>query len=104
MVIDAHANGPTIYSQEVYTLRQAVPGTYTVEATLYLLSPDQDCSTPLGTRPTAVITTNAVGNGQADATFTPEQIGPLHGTTLGIRWTVTGPATYVTDCTVVTLD
>ncbi len=102
MVVDAHANGPTIYSNELYTLTHALPGTYEVEATLYPGS--QDCSTPLGTRQTAEITTNAVGNGQANATFTPEQVGPLRGSTLSIIWTVTGPATYVTDCTVVPLD
>jgi hypothetical protein len=54
--------------------------------------------------PTAEITTNAVGNGRADVKFTPEMVGELRGSTLSISWTVTGPATYVTRCTVVTLD
>jgi hypothetical protein len=102
MVVDAHANGPTIYSHELYTLSHALPGTYEVEANLYPAS--LDCSGTPFTRQIAEITTDAVGNGQADATFTPEQVGPLRGSTLGITWTVTGPATYVTDCTVVTLD
>jgi hypothetical protein len=102
MVVDAHANGPTIYSQEVYSLIHALPGTYEVEANLYPGS--LGCGGTPFTQQTAEITTNAVGNGQADATFTPEVVGPLRGSTLSIRWAVTGPATYVTGCTVVTLD
>jgi hypothetical protein len=102
MVVDVHANGPNVYTHEIYSLSQAVPGTYQVFANLYPAS--LDCS---GTRlmlPTAKITTNAVGNGLADVFFTPEMVGALRGSTLSISWTVTGPATYVTSCTIVTLD
>ena len=36
--------------------------------------------------------------------FTPGDAAGIRGLTLSINWTVTGQATYVTDCTVVTLD
>ena len=102
MVVNIHANGPNVYAHEIYTLRHAVPGDYQVVLNIY---PGRlDCSgTPI-MLPTAEITTNAVGNGRADVKFTPEMVGELRGSTLSISWTVTGPATYVTRCTVVTLD
>jgi hypothetical protein len=102
MVVDVHANGPNVYTHEIYSLSQAVPGTYQVFANLYPAS--LDCKgTPL-TAQTARITTNADGNGLADVFFTPEVVSPLRGLTLSISWTVSGPAKYVTPCTVVTLD
>jgi hypothetical protein len=102
MVVDIHADGPNVYAHEIYTLSDVVPGTYQVFVNL---DPGSlDCSgTPI-MLPTAEITTNVVGNGKADVKFTPEMIGELRGSTLSISWTVTGPATYVTRCTVVTLD
>jgi hypothetical protein len=102
MVVDIHANGPTVYAHEIYTLSHAVPGTYQVEVSLYLGS--LTCSVPPVPMTTAEIATNAVGNGEADVIFTPDEVGPLRGSTLSIIWTVTGPATYATDCEVVTLD
>jgi hypothetical protein len=102
MVVNVHANGPNVYAHEIYTLSHAVPGTYQVVLNIYPGS--LDCSgTPI-MLPTAEITTNAIGNGRADVKFTPEMVGELRGSTLSISWTVTGPATYVTRCTVVTLD
>jgi hypothetical protein len=102
MIVNVHANGPNVYAHEIYTLSHAVPGTYQVVLNIY--PGTLDCSgTPI-MLPTAEITTNAVGNGRADAKFTPEMVGELRGSTLSISWTVTGPATYVTRCTVVTLD
>jgi hypothetical protein len=102
MVVNVHANGPNVYAHEIYTLSHAVPGTYQVVLNIYPGS--LDCSGTPTTLPTAEITTNAVGNGRADVKFTPEMVGELRGSTLSISWTVTGPATYVTRCTVVTLD
>ena len=102
MVVDVHANGPNVYTHEIYSLSQAVPGTYQVYANLYPAS--LDCSGTRLMQRTAEITTNAVGSGLADVFFTPEMVGALRGRTLSISWTVTGPATYVTRCTVVTLD
>jgi hypothetical protein len=36
--------------------------------------------------------------------FTPEDVTGFRGMTFSLSWTVTGPATYVTGCTVVVLD
>jgi hypothetical protein len=101
-VVNIHTNGPTIYAHEIYTLRGVVPGTYQVVLNLFPTS--LDCTGAAIPVPTATITTNAVGNGQGDATFTPEDARELRGQTFGINWTVTGPATYVSGCTVVVLD
>lgn len=102
-VVNVHTNGTTVYAHEIYTLQHAVPGTYQVFLNLFLTS--LDCSgLPTLALPTAMITTNGVGNGSADAKFTPEDAAPLRGLTFGISWTVSGPASYVTPCTVVILD
>ena len=102
MVVNAHPNGPNVYAHEVYTLRQAVPGTYQVSLNVFTSS--LDCTGTSGVIPTATLTTNGSGNGRADVKFTPADVGALRGMTISISWTVAGPATYVTDCTVVTLD
>jgi hypothetical protein len=102
MIVNVHANGPNVYAHEIYTLSHAVPGTYQVVLNVYPGS--LDCSGSPIVLPTAEITTNAVGNGRADAKFTPEMVGELRGSTVSISWTVIGPATYVTRCAVVTLD
>jgi hypothetical protein len=102
MVVNVHPNGPTVYAHEIYVLRDAVPGAYQVE--LHLFPASLNCSGGSAVIPTATIETNANGNGRADVKFTPEDAAGIRGLTLSINWTVTGPATYVTDCTVVTLD
>jgi hypothetical protein len=102
MVVNIHPNGPNVYAHEIYTLRQAVPGTYQVSLNLFTTS--LNCTGSSAVIPTATITTNASGNGWADVNFTPEDVGGLRGMTVSISWTVAGPATYVTACTVVTLD
>ena len=102
MVVNIHPNGPNVYAHEIYTLLHAVPGTYQVSLNLFPTS--VNCTGPTAALPTATITTNATGNGWADVKFTPADVGALRGMTLSIRWTVAGPATYVTACTVVTLD
>jgi hypothetical protein len=102
MVVNAHANGPNVYAHEIYTLRHAVPGTYQVVLNIFATSLSCD-GTPIEIE-TAEISTNATGNGRADVKFTPEDAGGLRGSTVSIRWTVSGPATYATQCTVVTLD
>jgi hypothetical protein len=102
MVVNVHPNGPQVYAHEIYTLRDAVPGTYQV-----LLNPfptSLDCTGSTVALPTATLETNAGGNGSADVKFTPDDAADLRGMTISISWTVTGPATYVTDCTVVVLD
>jgi hypothetical protein len=102
MVVNAHANGPNVYAHEIYTLRQVVPGTYQVVLNIYATS--RDCGGAPIELETAQISTNAAGNGRADAKFTPEDAAGLRGNTVSIRWTVSGPATYATRCTIVTLD
>jgi hypothetical protein len=101
-VVNIHADGPKVYAHEIYTLRGVVPGTYDVSLNLFLTS--LDCTGSPTPVPTATIETNANGNGQADAVFTPEDADDLRGPTISINWSVTGPATYVTDCTIVVLD
>ena len=102
MVVNIHPNGPNVYAHEIYTLRRAVPGTYQVSLNVFPTS--LNCTGSSSAIPTATITTNASGNGRADVTFTPADVAALRGMTFSISWTVAGPATYVTNCTVVTLD
>ena len=102
MVVNIHPNGPNVYAHEIYTLRHAVPGTYQVSLNLFLTS--LSCAGPTAALPTATLTTNASGNGRADVKFTPEDAAEIRNMTFSISWTVAGPATYVTACTVVTLD
>jgi hypothetical protein len=102
MVVNIHPNGPNVYAHEIYTLRKALPGTYQVVLNLFPTS--LNCTGSSTAIPTATITTNASGNGQADVKFTPADAAALRGMTISIKWTVTGPAMYVTTCTVVTLD
>jgi hypothetical protein len=102
MVVNAHANGPTVYAHEVYTLRHAVPGTYQVTLNIYAGS--LSCGGSPIAVPTAQLVTNRAGNGRASLTLRPEDAAGFRGETVSVRWEVAGPATYVTDCTVVTLD
>jgi hypothetical protein len=102
MVVNIHPNGPNVYAHEIYTLRHAVPGEYQVFLNLFPTS--LDCTGATGALPTATLTTNAAGNGRADVKFTPEDAAAIRNMTFSIKWTVVGPATYVTACTVVTLD
>jgi hypothetical protein len=102
MVVNVHANGPQVYAHEIYTLRQAVPGTYQVILNVFPTS--LDCTGMALAVPTATLETNARGNGRADVKFTPEDVAGFRGMTFSLSWTVTGPATYVTSCTVVVLD
>ena len=102
MVVNVHANGPQVYAHEIYTLRGAVPGTYQV--TLNVFPTSLDCTGTALAFPTATLVTNARGNGRADVKFTPEDVAGFRGMTVSLSWTVSGPATYVTGCTVVVLD
>jgi hypothetical protein len=102
MVVNIHPNGPNVYAHEIYALSHAVPGTYQVFLNVFPTS--LNCTGPSAALPTAMLTTNAIGNGRAEVKFTPEDVAALRGMTFSISWTVAGPATYVTACTVVTLD
>ena len=102
MVVNVHTNGPQVYAHEIYTLRHAVPGTY--QAILNVFPTSLNCTGAALAFPTATLQTNGHGNGRADVKFTPEDVTGFRGMTLSLSWTVTGPATYVTRCTVVVLD
>jgi hypothetical protein len=103
-VLNIHVNGPTVYAHEIYLLKHAAPGTYQV--TIHIYPTSQDCTGPTAVVPTATLTTNAVGNGQARHFFTPADADAagIRGLTLSAFWTVDGPASYATQCSVLTLD
>lgn len=101
-VVNIHANGPTVYAHELYRLEQAQPGTYQV--TLHIYADTTCAGSPVAVIPTATLETNPVGNGKADTKFTPADADGLRGLTVGAIWTVTGPAAYETECSIVTLD
>lgn len=107
-VIDIHTQGPTIYAQERYALRDAVPGaTYVMN--LYVYS-SPGCATGdlvVAIPGTATMTANAAGNARGATTFVPAQVGGLPRTTYYLRWQVTdssGAAVFQTECVAVTLD
>ena len=102
VVINIHADGPTVYAHELYLLKGARAGSYQVA--LHIDPAHLDCSAPALDLPTATVVTNVVGNGEADATFTPEEADGLRGHTVSAFWTVTGPASYRTGCAIITLD
>jgi hypothetical protein len=102
MVVNVHPNGPNVFAHEIYTLSHAVPGEYQVSLNLFPTS--LDCTGPTAALATATLTTNATGNGRADVKFTPQDAAAIRNMTFSISWRVAGPATYVTACTVVTLD
>src|SRR5262245_52356703 len=87
-VENIHANGPNVYGHEIYVLNGAAPNTtYQVTLLLYLFDPS--CSTVPAAVPTAQLTTNGVGNGQADFVFRPSDVPTvIRNATHGIRWTI----------------
>jgi hypothetical protein len=105
-VIDVHAEGPKIYAQERYLLRDVDPGqTYVVN--LYGYS-DPSCSDIVVPVPgMATMTANASGNAHGAATFVPAAVEGLPRTTYYLRWQVTegtGAVVYQTACVAVALD
>jgi hypothetical protein len=102
MVVNVHADGPVVYAHEIYVLNAAVPGAYQV--TLNIFPSSLDCTGGSMAIPTATLSTNAEGNGRADVKFTPADADGLRGLTVSAFWTVAGPGTYATECTVITLD
>jgi hypothetical protein len=101
-VVNIHANGPTVYAHELYRLEHAMSGSYQV--TIHIYANTTCADSPIAEIPTATLDTNAVGNGEADVKFTPADADGLRGLTVSAIWTVEGPATYATDCSVITLD
>ena len=107
-VENIHPNGPVIFAHEIYVLNGAGPAaTYQVSLNIFVRNPACTGTADL-VLPTAAITTNAAGNGKAEAVFRPADVPPsLRHATHGIIWTVSdssGTARYSSGCEVVTLD
>ena len=104
-VENIHADGPNVYAHEQYVVNGAEPGT-TYQVVLMIFPLDTTCSSRPITIPTAVITTNAAGNGSADHVFTPADADGLRGLTVGGMWFLMNgnTAAYATSCTTVHLD
>jgi len=103
-VNDIHTNGVVNSAHEEYHLNGAQPNTtYQVQLVIY---PTQDCAgAPLLSFPTATLTTNQAGNGNAAFEFPagPPNNPPLQ---VGIVWEFLSNAVpvYATDCVAVTVD
>ena len=102
-VIDIHANGPRVFAHERYVLNGAMPNT-TYQVALEVFAESTTCATNIATVNTAILRTNTVGNGTAEAFFRPEEVP--HNVTVGIAWEFTsdGGVAYQTACTEVTTD
>jgi hypothetical protein len=104
-VNDVHTNGVVNAAHEIYHLSGASPNTtYQVAINLFILDPT--CSTAPVIFPTAQLTTNGAGNGNARFTFPAGPPSPLTGPTHGILWQVIGPTgvAYETDCYPLVID
>ena len=103
-VNDIHTNGAVDAAREEYHLNGAQPDTtYQVQLVIYA---DQSCDgSPFLTVPTAMLSTNGAGNGNADATFPagPPNDPPLQ---VGIVWQflANDVPVYTTDCVPVSID
>ena len=103
-VNDMHSNGAVNSAREEYHLTGAQPGTsYQVQLVIFA---SQSCvGAPFLTVPTAVVTTNGAGNGNAGATFPASAPNdpPLQ---VGIVWQFlsNGQPVYTTDCVPVAID
>jgi hypothetical protein len=103
-VNDIHTNGAVNSAREEYHLNGAQPNTtYQVQLVIY---GDQSCAgSPFLIFPTATVTTNGAGNGNADTTFPagPPNTPPLQ---VGIVWQfiANGAPVYATDCVQVSID
>ena len=103
-VNDMHSNGAVNSAREEYHLSGAQPGTsYQVQLVIFA---SQNCAgAPFLTIPTALVTTNGAGNGNAGATFAagPPNNPPLQ---VGIVWQFlsNGAPVYTTDCVPVAID
>jgi hypothetical protein len=105
-VENIHADGPTVYAQEVYVLNHALPNAdYEVHLLAYPFDPMcGGTAVDFGFMP---LSTNRAGNGRAKRVIRPADVpAELRGATHGIRWEVRigGATAYATGCTAVTLD
>jgi hypothetical protein len=100
-VVNIHANGPVNGALERYQVVGAAPSTdYEV-----LIQFCEDGGFADFTQ-TAVLATDARGNGHASAAFSAADLAPFSGATVMIRWVLRVDATdvYATPCTTVTID
>jgi hypothetical protein len=104
-VENIHADGPNVYAHEQYVVNGAKPGT-TYQVVLLVFPLDTTCSSSPITIPTAMITTNAAGNGNVYHVFTLADAEGLHGLTVGGKWLLMNgnAAAYTTSCATIHLD
>jgi hypothetical protein len=100
-IADIHANGPIIGAHEEYHLNGGSPST-TYQVVIQFYPGVTGC--PSGSAvalPTAQLTTNAAGNGNADWVFPGGPPGPV--TQNSAIWELVGPdgVAYQTDCQLV---
>jgi hypothetical protein len=102
-VNDVHTQGVVNAAHEIYHLNGAIPNT-TFQVTILFYFADPTCTTAPGAIPTATLTTNGSGNGNARFTFPAGPPSTLP--TSGIRWEFSTPAgvAYATDCAPLDLD
>lgn len=102
-VNDVHTDGVVNGAHEIYHLNGALPNT-TFQVTILLYIADPTCSSAPLEFPTATVTTNAAGNGNARFTFPAGPPSTLP--TSGILWEFSTPAgvAYATDCAPLDLD
>jgi hypothetical protein len=105
-VENIHANGPNVYAHEIYQVNGASPDfSYDVQLSIWTLN--TNCSgDPDLQFVTDTIATDAAGNGEGQAVFTPEDADGLRGLTVSAQWQLLseGSAVYETGCEVVVLD
>ena len=104
-VENIHANGPNVFAHEQYVVNGAEADA-SYQVVLMIFPGDTACASSPITIPTAVITTNAAGNGNAYHVFTPADAEGLHGLTVGGMWVLAreGMPEYASSCAVVHLD
>jgi hypothetical protein len=99
--VNIHANGPVNGALERYQVAGAAPSTdYEVWIQFCEDGGFADFTQ------TAVLATDARGNGHASAAFSAADLAPFSGVTVTIRWVLRVDATdvYATSCTSVSID
>jgi hypothetical protein len=103
-----HPNGPQVYTHHVYKLNGA-RSNQSYQVVISIWTANLTCSgDPQFVLPSAVLATNASGNGEADAVFDPELVAALglRGLTIGGNVTLVreGSPAYTIGCQVIQHD
>lgn len=103
-----HPNGPQVYTHHVYKLNGALSD-QSYQVVISIWTSNLTCSgDPQFVLPSAVLVTNASGNGEADAVFDPELVAALGLRDLTIGGNVTlvreGSPAYTIGCQVIQHD